>query len=186
MKIVAAVAAVVLVLLAGLTVYLFSGAYNVAATNAHAGVTEWALETVMERSVAQHTDGIEPMAVPDSVVMSNGFIHFHEMCVTCHGAPGVEASEIGKGLNPDPPELSDEAAEWSVGEVYWIVKHGIKMTGMPAFGPTHSEEDLWAIARFVERLPQMSAAEYQGLVDAREAQPAGETHVHADGSTHQH
>ena len=95
------------------------------------------------------------------------------MCVTCHGAPGVERGTLGKGINPKPPNLAKEAGEWSDRELFWITKHGIKLAGMPAFGVTHSDEELWAIVAFLRRLETMSAEEYRRLA----TEPA--MHAHA-------
>jgi len=142
-------------------IIVYTGLYSVAASQPHTRLAHWLLDTTMERSVEQHAGGVQP---PGPASVTEGASHFAEMCVVCHGAPGVYPSEIGQGLNPVPPELSEAAADWSLQEVYWIVKHGIKMTGMPAFGPTHKEEQLWALAHFVKQLPQLSPAQYQDLV----------------------
>lgn len=149
------------VLALGALVLLYSGIYNVAATRAHFAPVAWAMTTLMEHSVRDYASEITPPPPPDSSQVMTGFEHFESMCVTCHGAPGQDRSEIGQGLLPEPPELSEEAEEWSRAELFWIVKHGIKMTGMPAFGPTHDDETIWGIVAFVEKLPEMSAAEYE-------------------------
>ena len=91
-----------------LVALIYSGEYNVAASKPHYPVVEWALATTMERSVRDHAAGIEVPPLSDSALLRTGFEHFEAMCVTCHGAPGVERSEIGKGLTPQPPELSPE------------------------------------------------------------------------------
>ena len=85
------------------------------------------------------------------------------MCEECHGAPGVERSEMGKGLYPRGPKLLWAAKEDSPSELFWITKNGIKMTGMPAFGPTHSDEEIWAIVAFVKKLPGIDSAFYDEL-----------------------
>jgi hypothetical protein len=106
-------------------------------------------------------------------MLRHGFDEYREMCVACHGAPGVERGALGKGINPEPPDLAKESAEWSDRELFWITKHGIKMAGMPAFGITHSDEELWGIVAFVRRLESMSPEEYRRLAGE------GETHAHA-------
>lgn len=111
-------------------------------------------------------------------MLSTGASHFTSMCVVCHGAPGTERGEIGKGLNPQPPELSHAAEEFELTEIYWIVEHGIRHTGMPAFGPTHGEEELWAIASFVDRLDEMSPEEYR----RRTAGASHAGHQHGGGA----
>ena len=96
------------------------------------------------------------------------------MCVQCHGAPGKERGEIGKGLTPRPPSLIDAVPLWSSSELFWIVKNGIQMTGMPAFGPTHDDDRIWAIVSFVQQLPRMSPTQY----GQRTSIPAEPPHSH--------
>src|SRR5690606_23018311 len=88
--------------------------------------------------------------------------HYSVACTPCHGAPGVDAAPW-LVLNPPAEPLVDTADRWTDSELYWIVKHGIKMTGMPALGPTHGDDDLWAIAAFVRQLPEMSAETYASM-----------------------
>ncbi len=123
----------------------------------------------MDHSVARHADAIavsETYMAPD---IAEGFEHYNEMCVVCHGAPGIAKGEVGEGLNPPAPDLAKTAGEWQPQEIYWMVKNGIKMSGMPAFGPTHDEEKLWNITAFVKRLPDMTAEEYRKLSEEAEA-----------------
>lgn len=155
-----AVSLTLLTLVAGGLVVLYSGAYNVAATEEHTALGRWLLSTGQERSVAVHADAAPEPPPVDAGMVEHGFEHFRSMCVDCHGAPGVERGEYGKGMTPTPPALSDEVPEWSSRELFWIVKHGIKLAGMPAFGPTHSDEEIWGIVAFLDELPGMAPAEY--------------------------
>lgn len=170
---VVAIAGFVAVLVVGAVVLISSGAYNVAATTPHTRLTEWLLNTTQKRSVASRADEIPHPPTVDSAMVREGLEEYREMCVTCHGAPGVERGTLGKGINPKPPDLAKEAGEWSDRELFWITKHGIKLAGMPAFGVTHSDEELWAIVAFLRRLETMSAEEYRRLA----SEPA--THAHA-------
>ncbi len=95
--------------------------------------------------------------------VSEGFRDYEAMCVVCHAAPGKERSSASKGMNPQPPLLADAATRWQSNELFWIIKNGVKMTGMPAFGLTHSDEEIWDIVGFVRQLPQISAEEYEQL-----------------------
>lgn len=142
-------------------IVVYSGLYNVAADRPHAGIVRWLLSTTMERSVEQHAKGLN---APEQVSVAEGAVHFSRNCVMCHGGPGVEKSEAGKGLNPDAPDLARTAPEWTLNDVYWIADHGVKMTGMPGFSHTHTEQQLWALAYFVKQLPQLTPAEYQGMI----------------------
>ncbi len=161
---------IIVVIAAGL-IFIYSGTYNIAASVGHYGFVRWVLSTTMENSVRSHAAGIE---VPnlETFDRQKGLRHFAEMCVLCHGAPGVKPSAIGKGLVPDPPELSEVVHEWTPGELFWIVKNGIKMSGMPAFGLTHPDEDIWTMVAFIRQLPDITPEEYQAMT-ARLPQPSG-------------
>jgi len=102
------------------------------------------------------------------------------MCVGCHGAPGVSPSVVGEGLNPEPPDLSEVAAHMTPAEFFWITQNGIKMTGMPAFGPTHSDEELWGIVAIMQKLPELSAEDYKAMKEDSEKIP--QEHNHGDHS----
>jgi mono/diheme cytochrome c family protein len=145
-------------------VVVSTGAYNVAATTPHTRITNWLMHTTMERSVAARARDV-PAAPPlDSGILKQGFAEYDEMCAACHGAPGVERSVLGKGLNPEPPDLAKQASDWNDRELFWITKHGIKMTGMPAFGVTHSDRELWGMVSVLRRLKDMSAEDYRRSV----------------------
>ncbi len=184
-------------LLLAALLFIYSGWYDVAASSPDSGLIAWALETTRSRSVHRAYESLEgKVQIPrldDPEMVRTGFVHYHEMCVTCHGGPGIKASEIAQGLNPFPPELTKEAEEPL--ESFWIVKHGIKMTGMPGFGVTHTDDEIWAIVAFLDRLPKLSPQEYQTMVQqaglgqpgeepgggAGQAQPTG-GHHHAPGT----
>lgn len=185
------VAALALLVLLG-AAFVYSGAYNVAASEPHTDLVSGLLGTLQEQSIEQRASEDVPLPT-DSTALTHGLEHFAAMCVVCHGAPGVDRGEIGRGLNPRPPSLSREALEMEDGELVWVIKHGIKFTGMPAFGPTHSDEQLRQIAAFVRTLPELSAEEYARLVetlpegghhhgDAAADSAAGGGHTHAPGT----
>ena len=144
---------------------MFSGAFNVAATNPDSQMTEWLLHTTMRRSVAMRSSAIvAPQSFTEAQVR-DGFKEFRAMCAGCHGAPGKMRSAGGKGLRPRAPDLAFAAPDWTNADLFWIVKNGIKMTGMPSFGPTHNEQTLWSIVAFVRQLPNMTAEQYRALED---------------------
>ncbi|HKY61265.1 MAG TPA: cytochrome c [Gemmatimonadota bacterium] len=156
--------ALALVLLAvACLAFVYSGIYNVAATQPHSRAERWLLRTLMERSVRGHVDDVPEPPAESEALLATGFHHYDAMCAVCHGAPGVEPTEIGEGIEPEPPDLAEKAGQWSLPAIFWITSQGIKMAGMPAFGPTHSEEEIWGISMFVKRLPEMDASEYARL-----------------------
>ncbi|HEX4497296.1 MAG TPA: cytochrome c [Thermoanaerobaculia bacterium] len=176
-----ALAVVVVLVLAGIG-FIVSGVYDVSASVPDRGLIRWALVTTQEHSVRRAAAGIKgKIAVPnleDEKLIRTGLVHYNEMCTTCHGAPGVKISEIGQGLNPDPPELSD-AGRAAPEETFWVVKNGIKMTGMPSFGVTHTDDEIWAIVAFVRRMGKLTPEQYQAMVQKAglkmpESEEAGE------------
>lgn len=171
------------ILLVGGLILLYSGAYNVAASEGHTALARWLLNTGQERSVAVRADDVPDPPPVDSSMVEHGFEHFRAMCVVCHGAPGVERGEFGQGITPTPPALSEAAADFSSRELFWIAKHGIKLAGMPAFGATHSDEEIWGIVAFLERLEAMTADEYAQW-EARYAPAPGDSAATAQGHSH--
>ena len=142
---------------------VYTGAYNVAATEDHASLTRWAFDTTFRNSVESRAEDI---TAPESLtpeMVSAGASAYKTMCQHCHAGPGVERAEWASGMRPRPPHLKEAAAEWQPNEVFWIVKHGVKMTGMPGFGPTHDDRTLWSLAAFVKELPAMTPERYAAL-----------------------
>lgn len=141
---------------------VWSGAYNVAATEPHTSPVRWMLDTALQRSVRQRAGDGAAVAMDDARLAS-GARAYRAMCQHCHAAPGVERASWAEGMRPKPPKLAEAASRWSVEEIRWIVEHGIRMTGMPAFGPSHSAAETREIAAFVSQLPRMTPARYAAL-----------------------
>jgi mono/diheme cytochrome c family protein len=131
----------------------------------------------------------------DPAAVERGLGHYKENCLPCHGAPGVKPAELAQGMNPSPPEL-DQPMVTSVSdaELFWVVKNGIRMTGMPAFGVNHSDDELRDIVAFVRKLPALDAATKERLKPAVEdhhhehVEPVEPAHDHHDegGGDHHH
>ncbi len=137
------------------------GVVYIGADHPHPRPIRWYLSEAMEYSVQRHAPGLR---APAQVSLAEGALHYSDMCVICHGAPGVERSEIGAGLSPHPPLLTRTANDWTVEQVYWLVTHGVGDTGMPGFGATDTDQQRWAIAHFVKQLPPMTSEEFRKLV----------------------
>lgn len=147
---------------------VYTGAYNVAASDQHADPVRWTFDTTMRRSVANRAGEVE---LPESVsedLIAEGAGHYAESCAHCHGAPGQEPAEWSRGMRPEPPHLAEAATEWTPEQIHWIVSNGIKMSGMPAFGPHHSTEEIIALTVFVRALPGFSAEDYETLAGSGE------------------
>jgi mono/diheme cytochrome c family protein len=157
--------------------FIYSGMFDVAASKPHWPITSWVFDTVRTRSIKAHASGIEaPPELHDPAKVLVGIEHYAAHCAVCHGAPGVPKGDIGRGLYPPPPDLAKAVRPYSPAELFWIVKHGIKMTGMPSWSD-HSDEEIWATVGFLEKLPAMSEQEYARLLMASMAHGG---HSHTD------
>jgi mono/diheme cytochrome c family protein len=154
----------VLVSMAGGIFFIYSGIYDVSASTPHLALTKWAVSSTMQASVEQRAKKIE---VPDwqkEELILEGINDFEAMCVTCHGAPGKKPGPLGKGLNPQAPDLQRSAEHLTAAELFWVTKHGIKMTGMPAWGATHDDDSLWPVVALMTALPDLNAETYADLL----------------------
>jgi mono/diheme cytochrome c family protein len=159
-------AVVIALIVIGGLIFIYSGLFDVAASDPHWPVTRWALETARTRSIKVHAVGIQtPAGLDAPAKLLIGAEHFAAHCAVCHGAPGVPKGDIARGLNPQPPDLTHTSDHYTPSDLFWIIKHGIKMTGMPSWGD-HSDDELWATVSFVGRLPGMTPEEYGKLVVA--------------------
>ncbi len=168
MRVIVTVVAVFVVLAAICLAVVYTGAYNVAADAPHTHLVRWALHTTMDNSVERQAAGIQAPDLSDPAMLATGAAHYKENCQVCHVGPGVEESEIHKGLNPHAPELVRSVRDMSAAEIFWITKHGVKMTGMPSFGRTHTDQEIWDIVAFVQALPTMTPARYAELTAGAE------------------
>jgi mono/diheme cytochrome c family protein len=142
---------------------VFLGLYDVSATQQHLAPTFHVLQTGMRESVKRHSRDIDAPPLEDPALVARGLTHYREHCVQCHGAPGVAPHPFALGMRPQPANLAHTAREWSAAELFWTVKHGIKMTGMPAWEFRMSEDDIWAIVAFLRKLPSYTPQAYQAL-----------------------
>jgi len=160
------------------------GAYNFAATDKHWGVTEALIAWARERSIEARAEDIQVPDLNDDELIASGAGEYDEMCTGCHLTPGQEATELAQGLYPHAPvfyKFRGNIDEEEYAELFWVIKNGLKMTGMPAWGVTHDDERIWSMAAFVGKLPGMTAAQYAQWVARGED---GE-HQHAHGE-HEH
>jgi mono/diheme cytochrome c family protein len=163
MRFLAVIGVIAILAIIGAAIYFFGGYYSVAAAEPNPGIVDWALERIREASVEHHAVGSPPTRMDDPVVVKDGAWAFSQFgCVNCHGAPGVKWAKFSEGLRPDPPDLKDAANELEPAQIFWVVKNGIEMTGMPSFGLIGADDkEIWAIAAFVKKLPTVSPDEYR-------------------------
>lgn len=160
--------------------WAWSGMYDVAADRPHTRPIAALLELLRERSIAVRASDIEPPPLDDEALVRAGAGNYDAMCSGCHLAPGMAETELSRGLNPAPPNLAQDDIE-DAAEAFRAIKHGIKASGMPAWGKSMADEHIWGMVALLRRLPEMTAPQYRALV----ASSAG--HSHGGGeSGHDH
>jgi len=165
-----------ILLIIGAIGFAYSGLINVSAIGKDPALVSWFLETTREHSVERRAKEVTAPDIQDKQRQARGGRAFSEMCAGCHGAPGRDPFIGARDMNPPPPKLTEAAEEDSPEQIFWIVKHGIRMTGMPAWGLTHSDEQLWDLVAFIKQLPALTPESYRTLVSS----------VHDDGHEHGH
>lgn len=210
-KIVTSSLVVLLALVLVATIVIASGAYNVAADEEHTAFSAWLLETARERSIAARKDDLTFPNLRDAERIRRGAGNYDAMCVSCHLAPGVGSTELSRGLYPTPPDLT-KVIQTDPARAFWIIKHGLKATGMPAWGKSIEDAYIWDLVAFIQKLPEMSPQHYASEVAAsgghshgggengsadgegdefgseqkRPTDPPAEEQTHADGHSHTH
>ncbi len=169
MRTVIILVAVALAALVGGGLFIYSGFYNVSATEQHTAPVYWLLNAAMRRSVKHHVEGISVPPLTDPALVTHGLRLYRRHCVQCHGAPGVAPEPFALGMMPLPASLPLTARAWqNPAEIFWVVKFGIKTSGMPAWEFRLSEADLWAVVAFVRTLPLQSPQEYKARAEEAE------------------
>jgi len=161
--------------------FLYSGFYPIGADNKHNALTFWVLETLRTKSIARASKDIEVPSLEGSQLLLSGGADYNDMCAGCHLQPGQKESDMSIGLYPKPPNLTLAAKDHGhdhgegahddpdviASQQFWVIKHGIMASGMAAFGPTHDDERIWAMVAFLQKLPELTPAQYQ-IITARQ------------------
>jgi cytochrome c553 len=159
----ARLAAALVALVVAALLFSWSGVFNIAASSGHWQITEWFLHWTMRNSVRTHaalSAPSNPRADQDLVSAAG---HFAASCAACHGAPGRRASPVMQAAMPPAPDLSVNAKEWTDKQLFWILEHGVKYSGMPAWGAKDRPDEIRRMVAFVRRLPGMTPGEYAAL-----------------------
>lgn len=162
-----------LVVLAGIAgvLVMVSGIVPIKASSGHWAVTVWLLDFAKSRSVATHTLGVEAPPLDDPALVLKGAGHFDFGCRPCHGSPAMAQPRVARAMTPRPPDLSTAVRDFSAEELFYIVKHGIKFTGMPAWPAPGRDDEVWAMVAFLQRLPDLDARSYERLIDESPPDP---------------
>jgi mono/diheme cytochrome c family protein len=147
---------------------VYSGVYDVRATDQHIRPVHWLLDTGMRQAVRARASRIQPPMLDDPALARRGQALYRDSCAKCHGAPGVAPDPFALGLTPQPNNLAQTALQWTPSELFWVTRNGLKMTAMPAWEFRYPEADLWAIVAFIRQLPGLTAAQYAALDLARQ------------------
>jgi cytochrome c553 len=170
----AGVVAVIVLVAAGVMLFAWSGLYNVAASRGHWYVVDRFLRFGMENSVRARAPDADPPALDDPDLIRLGGAHYHGGCAFCHGAPGSRSSPIVQNMLPSPPDLQDQIPLWTDQELFWLVKHGLKYAGMPAWPAQDRDDEVWAVVAFLRRLPGLDPAAYEKIaLGGVEPDPSG-------------
>jgi len=151
---------------------VYGGLYNIASTDQHLQPIHTMLETAMRQSVRLRARGVAEPALADERMIVRGAGCFRDKCVQCHGAPGVAQGDIGKSMQPLPGPLVDARLHWRPRELYWVTRHGIKLSGMPAWEFRLTDQELWDVVAFMQRLPDLNATQYAQWVARAPVAPA--------------
>ena len=123
---------------------------------------------------------LRTMAVPDAARKKtnpepqseenfrSGLAHFADHCATCHSNDGSGTTEIGRGLYPKPPDMRlARTQELTDGELFYIIEHGVPLTGMPGFGTNapEGEKATWHLVQFIRRLPKLTEEELEHMAE---------------------
>jgi mono/diheme cytochrome c family protein len=163
MRILALIGGLGIIVAVILAVFFFGGYYNISATQQDNGLVAWVLIHVREASIDRHATDTPPGSLDDPATIQAGAKAFATRgCVNCHGGPGAQWAKFSEGLNPGPPDLKDVVGELEPREIFWIVKNGIRMTGMPSFaGAGVPDPEIWSMVAFLKKLPTVSDADFK-------------------------
>jgi mono/diheme cytochrome c family protein len=148
----------------GAGVYFFAGFFNVAGSEENPGIVDWAIQTVRVASIDRHATDTPPISLTDQATIQAGAkAYVAAGCVNCHGSPATgKWQKFSEGMRPYPADLKDSAAVLTAPQIFFVVKNGIKFTGMPSFGSEGvSDHDIWTIAAFVKKWPAVTDADFK-------------------------
>jgi mono/diheme cytochrome c family protein len=163
MRILAVIGGLAIVVGIGAAVFFFGGFYSVAGTAEDPAIVTWALTQVRTASINRQAQDQPPPSINEPAAVQAGAKAFAAHgCANCHGAPGVAWAKFSEGLHPDPPDLKDVVGDVTPAQLFWVVRNGINMTGMPSFALAGVKDDeIWTIVAFLKKLPGVSEADYK-------------------------
>ena len=174
-----------LVLLILIIIIIGFGAYNISATEKHWKITERIIAWVRDSSIKARSRDLEVPSL-DNGLLLQGAEHYHAMCTICHLAPGIEPTELSTGLYPQAPlfhhreSIIDQEKKLDLARAYfWVIKNGIKMSAMPAWGLTHTDNVIWGMAAFILKMSNMTPDQYEAIVSSTRNSTTHDTDEHS-------
>ena len=163
MRLLALIGLVAIVVGVAALVFFFGGFFNVAATNPEPEPVKWALIKVRMAAVDRYANDRPPSGYDaPAQVQAGAKAYMTRGCTNCHGGPGVDWQKFSEGLRPDPPDLTKIVKEREPRHLFWVVKNGINMTGMPSFGATGMEDpEIWSVVAFLKKLPDVKEEDFK-------------------------
>ena len=168
MRILAMIGALAIIVGVGAAIFFFGGFYSVAGTAEDPAIVRWALIQIRTASINRYAHDQPPATINDPATTQAGAKAFAAHgCANCHGAPGVNWAKYSEGLHPDPPDLKEIVDHRSPSQLFWVVKNGVNMSGMPSFALAGAkDEEIWSIVAFLKKLPSVSATDYKAWTAA--------------------
>jgi len=168
MRILAMIGALAIIVGVGVAIFFFGGFYSVAGTAEDPAIVRWALIQIRTASISRYAHDQPPATINDPATTQAGAKAFAAHgCANCHGAPGVNWAKYSEGLHPDPPDLKEIVDHRSPSQLFWVVKNGVNMTGMPSFALAGAkDEEIWSIVAFLKKLPSVSDTDYKAWTAA--------------------
>ena len=170
MRFIRFVISLALLLALALGVLFYMGWYEIAADKPHPRSVAWFVEQVRDRSIEVRARGVQVPRLGDETMVRDGASHYQARCAGCHIAPGETDTSFPDAMYPRPPRLT-QPMRLSQAEQFWVIKHGVKMSGMPAWGATQNDQSIWNVVAFLQRLPGMTPEQYRTLLPAAAVAP---------------
>ncbi len=167
----------------GGVIVVISGVVPVKASSGHWEITRWLLNFTKERSVATHSAGIKVPDLEEQALIVKGAGHYEIGCRQCHGKPDSIRPRLVTMMTPQPPNLNTIVPKREPQELFYVVKHGIKMTGMPAWPELKRDDEIWSVVAFLLKYPEMNLAEYEMLVRGKHKKQSGQSIDSAEGTS---
>lgn len=167
MRVLAVIGALAIIIAIALAGFFFGGFYSVAATAEEPAFISSLLARTRVASVSRHAVDQPPANLEDAANVQAGARAFKSLgCFNCHGAPGLDWAKFSEGMKPDPPDLKDVVGERTPAQLFWVIKNGINMTGMPSFAKAGAkDDDIWKVVAYLKKLPGVSEADFKSWTE---------------------